>query len=81
MQTKQRRVAQQASKVNMHKFYVGDKVLLRKEKAGKLDPLWVGPYIIAEVDPNGSNVVIGITKNKSVKIHVNRLKKYQSKEL
>jgi len=30
MQTKQRRVAQQASKVNMHKFYVGDKVLTEK---------------------------------------------------
>jgi hypothetical protein len=27
MRTKQRRVAQQASKVNMLKFYVGDKVL------------------------------------------------------
>jgi hypothetical protein len=33
MQTKQHRVAQQASKANAPKFYIGDEVLLRNEKA------------------------------------------------
>jgi hypothetical protein len=79
MQTKQRRIAQQTSKVNMPKFYVENKVLLRNEKAGKLDPIWAGPHDIIEVDPNGSNVIIKLAK-KGVKVHVNRLKKYQSKE-
>lgn len=74
MQTKQRRVAQEASKVKMHKFYEGDKVLPRNEKAGKFDPVWVGPYVIVEVDPSGFNVIIEITKNKRVKFHVNGLR-------
>jgi hypothetical protein len=80
MQTKQRRVAQQASKVNMSKFYVGNKVLLHNEKAGKLDLLWDGPYTIVAIDPNETNVVIELNRNKRIKVHVNRLKKYQSKE-
>ena len=80
MQTKRLRIAQQTSKVNMLKFYVGNKVLLRNEKAGKLDPIWAGPHDIIEVDPNGSNVIIKLAKNKRVKVHVNRLKRYQSKE-
>jgi hypothetical protein len=68
-------------KLNIPKFYVGDKVLLRNTKAGKLDPLWVGLCVIVEVDPNRPNVVIEITNKKRVKVHVNSLKKYQSKEL
>jgi hypothetical protein len=80
IQTKQQRVAQQASKVHMSKFYVGGKVLMRNEKAGKLYALWDGPYTIVEVDPNGSNVVIEISKKKRVKVHVNRLKIYKSRE-
>jgi len=46
MKSKQRRVAQQASKFNMPIFNKGDKVLLCNEKAGKLDPLWAGPHTI-----------------------------------
>ena len=46
MKSKQRRVAYQASKVSMPIFNKGDKVLLRNEKAGKLDSLWAGPYTI-----------------------------------
>ena len=42
MQSKQQRVARQSS-VNMPKFTKGDRVLLRNEKAGKLDFLWEGP--------------------------------------
>jgi len=42
---------------------------------------WVGPYVIVEVDPNRPNVVIELTKKKRVNVHMNRLKKYQSKEL
>jgi hypothetical protein len=81
MQTKQHRVTQQASKTNMLIFKVRDKVLLRNENAKKLDPLWTGPYTILEVDQKGSNVTIAITKYKRTKVHVNRLKKYQSQML
>jgi transposase InsO family protein len=61
-QTKQDRVARQSSKVNRPKISTGEKVLLRNEKASKLDPIWLGPYDVVEVDPNGSNVTIRITK-------------------
>jgi hypothetical protein len=46
MQSMQRRVAQRSSKVNMPIFNKGDIRLLRNEKAGKLDSVWVGPYRI-----------------------------------
>ena len=58
MKSKQRRVAQQSSKVNMLIFNKGDKVLLRNEKAGKLYSLWAGPCTIYEVDPSGSTGII-----------------------
>jgi hypothetical protein len=51
------------------------------EKCGNLYPLWVGLYVIVEVDPSRPNVVIKLTKKKRVKVLMNRLKKYQSKEL
>ena len=78
MKSKQRRVAQQASNVHMPVFKKGDKVLLRNEKAGKLDSFWAGPYTIYEIDPNGCTVIIEFS-NKKVKVHVNRLKVYQSR--
>ena len=80
VQTKQNRIAQQASKVNMHKFYAGDKVLLRHEKVGKLDPLWKGLYVIVEVDTDRPNLKIELNKKKIIKVHVKRLKRYHSKE-
>jgi len=54
-------------------------VLLRNEKAGKLDPLWKGPYVIVEVDSDRPNVISELNM-KRIKVHVNRLKRY-SKEL
>jgi hypothetical protein len=81
IQAKQNRMAQQASKVNMHNFYAGDKMLLRNEKAGNMDPLWKWQYVIVEVDSDKPNVIIEINKKKRIKVHVNRLKRYNSKEL
>jgi len=72
MKSKQRRVAQQASKVNMPIFNKGGKVLLRNEKAGKLDSLWAWHSTIYETDPNSSTVVIDLSKKKKMKVHVNR---------
>jgi hypothetical protein len=79
-QTKQHRVAQQLSKVNAPNLIVGDKVLLKNEKASKLDPLWLGPFELVEVDPNGSNVTIKISNKRNRKTHVNRLKKYKGND-
>jgi len=78
-QIKQHRVAQQLSKVNVPKLAAGDKVLLKNERAGKLDAIWFGPFDVVEVDTNGSNGTIKITKKKKMKTHANRLKKYQCK--
>ena len=52
-------------------------MLLRNEKAGKLDSLWEGPYAIDETDPGGS-VITELSKKKKMKVHVNRLKVYHS---
>jgi len=79
MKSKQRRVAQQASKVNMPIFRKGDKVLLRNDKAGKLDSFWAEPFTFYEIDPNGCTVIIELSKKKKVKVHVNRLKVYKSR--
>jgi hypothetical protein len=75
-QTKQHRVAQQLSKTNMPELCVGHKVLLKNEKASKLDPNWLGPFDVIEVEPKGLNVTIRTTKKKTVK----RLKKYPRRE-
>jgi hypothetical protein len=52
--TKQKRIEDQRDKVHMPVFRDGDAVLLRNEKAGKLDPIWLGPYKILELDHRGS---------------------------
>jgi hypothetical protein len=72
VQSKQHRVAQQASKVNISKFSVGDKVLLRNDKAGKLDCIWSDPFVIVETDSKLPNVLIELTRNRRTKVHVNR---------
>ena len=56
------RVAQQLSEVNVPKLVVGNKVLLKNKKAEKLDPIWLGPFNVIEIDPNGSNVTMKVTK-------------------
>jgi hypothetical protein len=77
IQTKQRRVEDQKDKVYMPSFKVGDTVLLKSEKHSKLDPLWLGPYKVLEIDHKGSNAVIEITKKKQF-VHIDRLKVYLS---
>jgi hypothetical protein len=76
-QTKQHRAAQQLLKANAPKLIAGDKVLLKNEKANNLDPIWLGPYDVVDVDPNGPNVSTQISKRKQMKTHVNRLQKYK----
>jgi hypothetical protein len=44
IRTKQNRVEDQKNKVYMPVFQEGDTALLNIEKAGKLDPLWLGFY-------------------------------------
>ena len=39
--SKQHRIVQQSSKVNLPDLHVGDEVLLKDEKGSKLDPLWL----------------------------------------
>ena len=61
-------------------FNKGYKVLLRNEKAGKLDSLWAGPYTIYEIEPNGSTVITELSKKKKMRVQVNILKVYQSRD-
>ena len=53
-------------------------VLIKNEKSDKLDPLWLWPYKVIELDQKGSNAVIELTKKKRQKVHINRLKAYLS---
>jgi hypothetical protein len=78
IKTKQKRIESQRDKFHMPVFREGDKILLKNEKTGKLDPLWLGPYKVIEVDHKGSNAVIELTNKKRQKVHVNRLKAYLS---
>jgi hypothetical protein len=77
IQTKQKRVENQKDKVYVPLFRVGDTVL-RNEKPGKFDPLWLAPFKILEIDHKGSNVVIEMSKIKRQKVHINSLKAYLS---
>ena len=77
-QTKQKRVEDQKDKVYVPSFKEGDTVLLKNEKPSKLEPLWLGPYKVFEIDHKGSNTVIELTKTKKQKVHINRLKVYLS---
>jgi hypothetical protein len=47
-------------------FNKEDKVLLRNEKAGKLDSLWAGSYRIYEIEPDGSTVITELSKKKKI---------------
>jgi hypothetical protein len=78
IQTKQKRIENQKDKVYLPLFQEGDTVLLKNENPGKLDPLWLGPYQVLEVDQKGSNAVLELTKKKRQKVHINRLKTYLS---
>lgn len=52
---------------------IGDKVLIKREDRKKLDPLYIGPYIVKDI--NKSNVIIEY-KNKEKSIHKNNVIKY-----
>jgi len=63
-------------KTNVPLFGVGKKVLLHDEKLrhgrySKLSPPYIGPYEIISVD--GANITLQLHRNKSLKVHVNRL--------
>jgi hypothetical protein len=42
-----------------------------------LDPIWLGPYKVLELDRDGSNAVIELTRWKKQKVHLTRLKALQ----
>jgi hypothetical protein len=75
IQSKQKRIEDQKCKIHMPLIQEGDMVLLKNEKAGKLDPLWLGPYKVIEVDQKGSNAILELNKKKRSKVHTNRIKK------
>lgn len=55
-------------------FNVGEEVLLRNPTKGKLDPLYVGPYVV-EKKTSDVNYQIRV-KNKLRTVHVDRLKRF-----
>ena len=64
---------------NVPLFTVGEKVLLHDEKvrrgrSAKLCQPYIGPYEIISVD--GVNVNLRLPRNKTFKVHANRLKPF-----
>jgi hypothetical protein len=64
---------------NVPLFAVGEKVLLHDEKVRrsrsmKLSPPYIGPYEILSVD--GVNITLQLPRNKTLKVHTNRLKPF-----
>ena len=39
--------------------------MIKDEKSGKLDPLWLGPYKVIEMDQKGSNAVDELSKKEA----------------
>jgi hypothetical protein len=66
---------------NVPLFAIGEKVLLHDEKvrrvrSSKLSPPYIGPYEIISVD--GVNITLQLPRNKTLKVHTNRLKPFFS---
>ena len=60
-------------------FTIGDKVLLHDEKvrsgrSAKLSSPWIGPYDIVDIDD--VNVTLKLPRNRTLKVHANRLKPF-----
>jgi len=65
--------------INTPLFTIGDKVLLHDEKvrrgrSAKLSSPWLGPYNIVDIDD--VNVTLKLPRNRTLKVHANRLKPF-----
>jgi len=65
--------------VNIPLFTIGDKVLLhdekiRRGKSAKLSSSYIGPYEIIDIDD--VNVTLKLPRNRTLKVHANRLKPF-----
>ena len=65
--------------INTPLFTVGDKVLLhakkiRRGRSAKLSPPFIGPYETIDVDD--VNITLKLPKNRTLKVHANRLKPF-----
>ena len=78
-QRKERSKEYHGRSMNTPLFAIGDKVLLHDEKvrqgrSAKLSPPWIGPYEIIDVD--GVNISLKLPRNRTLKVHANRLKPF-----
>jgi hypothetical protein len=60
-------------------FTIGDKVLLydqkvRRSRSAKLSSPYIGPYDILDIDD--VNVTLKLPRNRTLKVHANRLKPF-----
>jgi len=65
--------------INTPLFAIGDKVLLHDEKvregrSAKLSSPWTGPYEIIDIDD--VNISLKVPRNRTLKVHANRLKPF-----
>jgi hypothetical protein len=75
--TKERNKITYDKRISAPIFKEGDKVLLydealRRDRSRKLESRWRGPYEIIKI--KGVNCILRITKNKTIKVHLNRVK-------
>lgn len=70
---KQRRITKQT--INPLKLNINDKVMITNENRVKLDKIYIGPYIVVEI--NHPNVkILDLSSKQEQIVHKNRLKLY-----
>lgn len=77
IQSKERSKQDYDKKVREETFKVGDKVLVhdetvRRGRSKKLSSQWIGPYTVIGIQ--GVNCILQRTRNKTMRVHMNRLK-------
>lgn len=73
---KMKRKIEYDKSINTLKINKGDLVLITNENRTKLDPWYVGPYVV--LDSEGPNCILKANNGKQIKIHKNRIQVYKS---
>jgi hypothetical protein len=59
-----------------HDFIVGDMVLIKSTKIGKIDPLYCGPFKIFEINVNKERYCVEVGSSKLVWYNVKNIKPF-----
>ncbi|KAM0685238.1 hypothetical protein COBT_003553, partial [Conglomerata obtusa] len=73
---KRRTKQKSKTKESQNKINTGDVVLYKnQQRTGKLDPKWIGPYIVQATAENGSAIITDANQTKDIIAHNKDIKK------